>query len=254
MNDALGMPQTAVVLGGSSDIARAILRALASRRLTAALLAGRDDERLKAGCQELLALGVSRAESVKWDATGPVSAHGELVALARSLLGNVDVVVVASGVLGDQASCERDPAATSELLASNFTGPAAAMVAFAGLLRAQGQGRIVVLSSVAGVRIRRSNYAYGSSKAGIDAFAQGMSEALRPEGVGVTIVRPGWVATRMTQGRDPAPMATTPDAVAADVVRGLERGASVVWSPDALKLAFTAFRLMPQALWRRMPG
>ena len=111
-----------------------------------------------------------------------------------------------------------------------------------------------MLSSVAGLRVRRSNYIYGASKAGLDAYAQGLAEALRGSGVSLTIVRPGWVATRMTEGRTPAPLATTPDAVAADVVAGMERGASIVWSPGSLRLVFALLRLLPQALWRRLPG
>ncbi len=62
------------------------------------------------------------------------------------------------------------------------------------------------------------------------------------------IVRPGWVATRMTEGRDPAPFATTPDAVAADVVAGMERSASVVWSPGPLRLVFAVMKLVPAAV------
>ncbi len=112
----------------------------------------------------------------------------------------------------------------------------------------------MVLTSVAGVRVRRANYVYGASKAGLDAFAQGMAEALRGSGASLMIVRPGWVATRMTEGRDPAPLATTPDAVAADVVAGMERSASVVWSPGLLRLVFAVMKVVPAALWRRLPG
>ena len=140
------------------------------------------------------------------------------------------------------------------MLTTNFTGTAAVMTAFAAVLRNQGHGRMVVLSSVAGVRVRRANYVYGASKAGLDGFAQGMAEALRGSGASLMIVRPGWVATRMTAGRDPAPFATTPDAVAADVVAGMERSTPVVWSPRPLRLVFAVMRLLPAALWRRLPG
>jgi len=104
------------------------------------------------------------------------------------------------------------------------------------------------------VRVRRSNFIYGASKAGLDAFAQGTAAALQGSGASVLIVRPGWVATRMTQGRKPGPLATTSDAVASDVVRAMERGASVVWSPAALRLVFAVLRHLPASLWRRLPG
>jgi len=253
MNDSMGMPQTAVVVGGTSDIARSVLRALVARRLRRVVLAGRDEIGLAAAAKELLALGADEVDTVTFDVTD-VARAGDVVRDISTRLGQVDLVLVAAGMLGDQVSDEVDPEATARVLTTNYTGPAAVMSAFTQVLRDQGHGRLVVLSSVAGVRVRRANYVYGSSKAGLDAFAQGMAEALRGSGASLMIVRPGWVATAMTVGRDRAPFATTPDAVAADVVAGLERSAPVVWSPGPLRLVFAVLRLLPGALWRRMPG
>jgi len=253
MNDAMGMPQTAVVLGGSSEIARAVLRALATHRLRHVLLAGRDEVSLAGAAKELEALGTDKVETIAFDVTD-VAGHAAFARQAADKLGHVDLVLVAAGVLGDQHSDEHDPVATAAVLTTNTVGPAAALIAFADILRAQGGGRIVVLSSVAGVRVRRANFVYGASKEGLDGFAQGLGESLRGSGASLMIVRPGWVATRMTAGREPGPMATTPDAVAADVVRGLERGSATVWSPAPLKFVFAALRLLPAALWRRLPG
>jgi decaprenylphospho-beta-D-erythro-pentofuranosid-2-ulose 2-reductase len=253
MNDAMGMPQTAVVLGGSSEIARAVLRALAAHRLRHAVLAGRDEVALAGAAKELEALGTDKVETIPFDVTD-VAGHSDLARQTAERLGHVDLVLVAVGVLGDQARDEHDPIATAQVLRTNMVGPAAAMIAFADILRAQGTGRMVVLSSVAGVRVRRANFVYGASKEGLDGFAQGLAESLRGSGASLTIVRPGWVATRMTAGRERGPMATTPDAVAADVVRGLERGAAAVWSPAPLKFVFAVLRLLPAALWRRLPG
>lgn len=252
MNDALGMPQTAVVLGGSSEIARAVLRELVARRLRHVVLAGRDQEALAAAAKELEALG-AEVHCAAFDVT-EVAGHDAFAAGTAARLGQVDLVLVAAGVLGDQEADAADPVRTAHVLETNCTGPAAAMTAFAELLRRQGHGHMVVLSSVAGVRVRRANYVYGASKAGLDGFAQGMADALVGSGASLTIVRPGWVATRMTAGREPGPFATTPEAVAADVVRGLERGAGVVWSPAPLRAVFGVLRLLPGALWRRMPG
>ena len=124
----------------------------------------------------------------------------------------------------------------------------------AAQLRVQGQGRIVVLSSVAGFRVRRANFVYGSAKAGMDAFAMGLGEALRGSGVAVHVIRPGFVRTKMTAGLPAAPFAVGPDQVAADILRGLHRGAAVIWSPPFLRWVFSALRLLPQPLWRRLPG
>ena len=102
--------------------------------------------------------------------------------------------------------------------------------------------------------MRRSNYVYGSAKAGLDGFALGLGEALRGSGVTVHIVRPGFVRTKMTAGRPAAPFAVEPDRVASDIVRGVERGQSVIWSPGVLRWVFSVLRLLPQAVWRRLPG
>jgi decaprenylphospho-beta-D-erythro-pentofuranosid-2-ulose 2-reductase len=140
------------------------------------------------------------------------------------------------------------------MLTVNMTWPAAALTAVAARLQRQGHGRIVVLSSVAGYRVRRSNFIYGAAKAGLDGFALGLGEAVRGTGISVHVVRPGFVHTKMTAGRPAAPFAVGPERVARDTVRGLERGEAVIWSPGMLKYVFSVMRLLPQALWRRLPG
>ena len=168
--------------------------------------------------------------------------------------GDIDLVLAAAGALGDQAELEHDPQAAAELITTNFTGLAAALLAAAGCMRAQGYGRIVVISSVAGDRPRKANFIYGSTKSGLDAFAQGLGDSLVGTGVGVTVVRPGFVVGRMTEGMDPAPFATTPEAVAEAVVRGIAAGADVVYAPPVLRWVFAVMKQLPRAVWRRMPG
>jgi short-subunit dehydrogenase len=111
----------------------------------------------------------------------------------------------------------------------------------------------VVFSSVAGVRVRRANYVYGSAKAGLDGFAGGLGDALAGSGVRLLLVRPGFVIGRMTEGMSPAPLSSTPDQVADATVAALRRGREVVWVPGALRLMFAVLRLLPRAIWRRMP-
>ena len=237
MNDATGMPQTAVVVGGTSDIARAVLRALVARRLRRVVLAGRDEIGLAAAAEELQALGATVGRH-RPSATSPTDRlPAALAEDAAARLGQVDLVLVAAGMLGDQADRRGRPRSAARVLDTNFTGRPPPWLAFAAVLRAQGHGRIVVLSSVAGVRVRRANFVYGASKAGLDAFAVGLAEALRGTGASLMIVRPGWVATahdRRARPRLPSPPPPTPWRPTSWPAS--ERSAAVVWSPAPLRL------------------
>jgi decaprenylphospho-beta-D-erythro-pentofuranosid-2-ulose 2-reductase len=156
-------------------------------------------------------------------------------------------------VLGDQSEAERDPAAAAALARTNVVGGVSLLVALAERMREQGHGAIAVLSSVAAERPRRSNFAYGATKAGLDAFAQGLGDALAPDGIHVLVVRPGFVRTKMTAGLKPAPFAVDADAVAAAIERGLRRRAHTVWAPPPLRFVFAAIRHVPRPLFRRLP-
>jgi short-subunit dehydrogenase len=120
-------------------------------------------------------------------------------------------------------------------------------------MRSADRGALVVFSSIAGVRGRRANYVYGSAKAGLDAFANGLADALHGSGVRLLLVRPGFVIGRMTTGMDPAPLSSTPAQVADATARALRKGRRSVWVPAPLAVLAFAFRLMPQFIWRRMP-
>ncbi len=254
MIDAFGHPQSIVVLGGTSDIAAAIVtRLVAAGHCRTAVLAGRDGPRLAAAA-ERLAGEVPQVRTVAFDAMHPDSAASTVADCFDAAGEPVDLVVLAVGELGDPLADEADPARVAALTTVNFTWPAAALTAVAGRLRQQGRGRVVVLSSVAGNRVRRANYVYGSDKAGLDAFAVGLGEALRGSGASVHVVRPGFVHTKMTEGLPAAPFSVGPERVAADVARGLGRGDAVIWSPGVLRWVFGVFRLLPQSVWRRLPG
>jgi decaprenylphospho-beta-D-erythro-pentofuranosid-2-ulose 2-reductase len=251
--DATGMPQTAVVIGGGSQIARDTLVLLAGRRLSAVVLAGRDEAGLQATAIELRARGVERVLTWPLD-VAEVDRLDAFAERASAELGSVDLVLMAVGALGTSDLDALDAKAVSRTIVTNFAGPAAVLGAFVAILRAQGTGRIVVLSSVAGVRVRKANFVYGAAKAGIDGFALGLGDALEGTGVGVTVVRPGFVRTKMTAGLKAAPFAVESQVVAAAVVRGLEAGASVVWVPPVLRPLLVLMRLLPRGLWRRIPG
>src|SRR5262249_53012513 len=156
-------------------------------------------------------------------------------------------------VRGVQSGAARDGGAGVEIARVISLDRVGVAVRVATGLRARGHGSIVVLSSVAGERARRSNFVYGSTKAGLDAFFQGLGDALVGTGASVMIVRPGFVHTKMTAGEGPAPLATTPEAVAGAVGRGLERGSEIVWVPPALRWVMTVLRHVPRPLFRKLP-
>ena len=252
MNDVTGMPQTVVAVGGSADISRAILRALAGRRLSSALLAARNTRNLQAAAEELRGLSVARVETERLDVTRIASLEAFADEAVRRL-GHIDLVLIAAGELGTGELTELDAPAVASLATTNFTGPAAAMTAFARVLCAQGDGKIVVLSSVAGYRVRAANFVYGAAKAGLDGFSLGLGDALAGSGVEVMVVRPGPVRTKMTAGRKPQLFTVEASDVADAVLRGLETGADVVWIPRFLRYVFGVLRLAPRSLWRRIP-
>src|SRR5690606_17238309 len=166
---------------------------------------------------------------------------------------DVDVAVVAFGLLGDPESAWTDVETARELAEVNYVGAVTTGVALAARVRAQGHGVIVALSSVAGERPRRSNFVYGSTKAGMDAFYTGLGEALREHGGRVVVVRPGFVRSKMTEGLDAAPMAVTPDEVAAAIVDAVRSGREQVWVPRAMRVVMSGLRHLPRPLFRRLP-
>jgi decaprenylphospho-beta-D-erythro-pentofuranosid-2-ulose 2-reductase len=252
VKDSLGSVQSVLVLGGGSDIAIATCRELVARRARTVVLAAREPDSLDSARKELNGLGATTVEAIRFDATD-TGAHEVFVNDVFERFGDFDLVLVTFGVLGDQETAERDPAAAVEVARVNYVGAVSVAVPVAQRLRAQGHGAIVALSSVAGERARRSNFVYGSTKAGLDAFFQGLGDSLAGSGVQVMVVRPGFVHSKMTDGLAPAPLATTPDAVAAAIVNGLARGSHTVWAPPALRWVMAVLRHLPRTVFRRLP-
>jgi decaprenylphospho-beta-D-erythro-pentofuranosid-2-ulose 2-reductase len=254
MNDALGVPQSILVLGGGSDIARALVRQLLAKRPATVVLGGRrGSASIDQAAEEARQLGAPVVATVAFDAMDPASVV-TAVDDAFGTHGDIDLVVVAFGVLGDQAEAEKDPLAAIEVGTVNLTAAMTAGLAAAARLKEQGHGTLVALSTVAGERVRRANFVYGASKAGMDGFYQGLGDALVGTGARVMVVRPGFVRTRMTAGMAPAPFATDADTVASAIVAGLAKGSTVVWVPGVLRWVFVVFRHLPRAVWRRIPG
>ena len=248
MQDALGSPQSVLVLGGASDIATATVRRLVQRRCRSVVLAVRDPRRSAAVADELRALG-AEVDVVAFDALDTPS-HAGVIGAVFDRHPDLDLVLLAFGVLGDQADFDAHPEAAADAVRINFVGAVSCSLVVAERFRAQGHGTLVVLSSVAAERARKTNYVYGSTKAGLDAFSQGLGDALVGTGARVMVVRPGFVHTRMTAGMDAQPFATTADAVAEQIVRGLERGSDTVWAPPLVRWVFAVLRHLPRPLWR----
>jgi decaprenylphospho-beta-D-erythro-pentofuranosid-2-ulose 2-reductase len=251
MFDAVGNPHAILLLGGTSEIGLAVVEAFASDRPMRVVLAARPSRRLDAAQARLEQLGCA-VEPLAFDAR-ELDTHDDVVRKAFAG-GDIDVAIVAFGLLGDNEQAWTDVDAAVELAQVNYTAAVGIGVALAERMKAQGHGALVALSSVAGERARRSNFVYGSTKAGLDAFYSGLTEALREFGVGVTVVRPGFVHTRMTEGRKPAPLSTTPEAVAAVVVDAVRKRKELVWAPAQLRPVMSVLRHLPRSIFRRIPG
>jgi decaprenylphospho-beta-D-erythro-pentofuranosid-2-ulose 2-reductase len=252
MNDALGGVQSVLVLGGGSEIALATVRKLIEARCRTVVLAGRDPEAMSGPAKELLTAGATAVDVVAFDGLDYAS-HDGFVRQVFEQHGDLDLVILAFGVLGDQELAETDGAEARRIIESNFTGAVSVLVPLVNALQAQGHGTVVVLSSVVGERARKSNFVYGSSKAGLDAFCQGLGDSLAGSGVRIVIVRPGFVHTKMTEGLDPAPLATDPDSVAGAIVAGLGRGSETIWAPAPLRYVMSVLRHVPRPVFRRLP-
>ncbi len=251
MKDAVGAVQSVLVLGGNSEIAGAIVDDLAARRARRVVLAVRDPATAQARVEELRGRGVD-VEAVAFDATD-FGSHDAFVDEIWSRFGDLDLVLLAFGRLGDNDEAVSDRDVAVAVIEANFTGAVSIAVPITAKLVEQGHGQWVVLSTVAGERVRASNLTYGAAKAGLDTWFCALGDRLVGTGVGVMVVRPGFVRTAMTAGLDEAPFATTAAAVAADVVRGLERGAEIVWTPRVLRAVMSTLRHVPRRVFRRLP-
>jgi decaprenylphospho-beta-D-erythro-pentofuranosid-2-ulose 2-reductase len=250
MIDAVGNPQSVLLLGGTSEIGLAVVERFAGDRPMRVLLAARPSPRLDEAKARLEKAGCA-VQALDFDARKP-GTHAEVIAKAFAG-GDIDVTVVAFGVLGDPERAWTDVDVAIELAEVNYVAAVACGVAAAGHLKSQGHGALVALSSVAGERVRRSNFVYGSTKAGMDGFYTGLTEALRPSGVVVSVIRPGFVRTRMTEGLAPAPLSVTADQVAEAVVDAVRNRRELVWVPRPLRGVMSVLRHVPRPVFRRLP-
>ena len=252
MINAVGVPQTLLLLGGTSEIGLAICEEYLQQgpmRVVLACLPG--DPGIEDARAQMTASGATAVDVVDFDATA-TDTHPDAVDSCFSG-GDVDVAIVAFGLLGENEQLWTDQAKAVQIAQINYTGAVSVGVLLGEKMKKQGYGRIIAMSSAAGLRARRSNFVYGSTKAGMDAFYTGLTEALRGEGIGVTIVRPGFVKTKMTAGMDSAPLATTPEEVARITVDAVRKRRELVWAPAQFRYVMSVLRHIPRPIFRRLP-
>ncbi|GAA3987885.1 SDR family NAD(P)-dependent oxidoreductase [Allokutzneria multivorans] len=241
---------TILLLGGRSEIGLAVAVRLVSPGSTVVLAARRSAD--LDSQESVLRVAGATVERAEFDAD-IVDDHEGFLRKVVERHGPIDVAITAFGILGDQKRAEVDAAHAVSIVHTDYTAHVSILTLLAKHLREQGRGSLVVFSSVAGVRVRRANYVYGSAKAGLDGFASGLADALVGSGVRMLLVRPGFVIGRMTEGMTPAPLSSTPDQVADATVRALRKGKGEIWVPGTLRPLFALLRLLPRAVWRRMP-
>jgi short-subunit dehydrogenase len=241
---------TVLILGGRSEIGVELAVRLAPG--ASIVLAARNADRLGEQIAAIRAGGAAAVACVEFDADD-IASHGPLIDSIVAAHGTIDTAVLAFGILGDQGRAETDAAHAVAVVHTDYVAQVSLLTLLAAAMRQAGRGSLVVFSSIAGNRVRRANYVYGSAKAGLDGFASGLADALHGTGVHLLISRPGFVIGRMTEGMPPAPLSSTPGQVAASTARALAKRRRTVWIPWALGPVAGVMRLLPQFIWRRMP-
>ncbi|MCV7092666.1 SDR family NAD(P)-dependent oxidoreductase [Mycobacterium interjectum] len=239
-----------LILGGRSEIGVELARRLAPGATV--VLAARRADQLDNEVATVKAAGATAVHTLEFDADD-LDSHGPLVASIIAKHGPIGTAVLAFGILGDQARAEADAAHAVSIVRTDYVDQVSMLTHLAAAMRAADSGQLVVFSSIAGARVRRANYVYGSAKAGLDGFANGLADALHGTGVHLLLARPGFVVGRMTEGMSPAPLPITPEQVAIATARALAKKRRTVWIPWALGPVAFVFRLLPQFVWRRMP-
>lgn len=242
---------TMLILGATSDIARATALAFA-RKGWDLRLTGRDQDALRRIAQDIAVRTGRKVDCAPFDALAPAEEHA---ALWNSVAADTDALFCAVGLLGDQEAARHDLALAGRIVASNFTGLLPILALAADAFEARGRGLIIAVSSVAGDRGRASNYTYGSAKAGLTAYLSGLRQRLSASGVQVLTVLPGFVATAMTEGMNlPVPLTATPEQVAADILRAVEKKCGVVYTRWFWRWIMAVIRAIPEGIFQKLRG
>jgi short-subunit dehydrogenase len=238
-----------LVLGASSSIARAFIRIVAARG-AAVTVAGRDLEDLAAIAADAKLRGAAAARTLECDATDPDS---RAACVAQALLPDTELnVLVAIGSMPDQEAMQAQPALLASMIESTYLGPVALLEGLAPAFIQQRKGRIVVIGSVAGDRGRLKNHLYGSAKAGLATYTEGLRARMFRAGPTVTLVKPGFVDTSMTWGLPGLFLVASPEAVARDMLAAADKGKAVVYLPRFWRLIMLIIQHIPTAIMKRL--
>ncbi len=241
------MSKSILILGAGSDIARACAHRYAADGYSVRL-AARDPAAVSADATDIRLRHSVEVTTHRFDALDTAS-FAEFVEELPEL---PDVVISAVGFMGDQTESQRDPQAAALVLRSNFEGPALFLGLMAERFEARGFGALIGISSVAGDRGRASNYVYGAAKAGFSAFLSGLRNRLSRTAVKVITVKPGFVATKMTEGMDLNPRLTaTPDAVAEAIFNGQNKGRNVIYVKPIWWLVMSIICALPEMIFKK---
>ena len=250
--DAVGNPQAILLLGGTSEIGLAICeRYLQNAHARIVLAAMPGDPGRDAAVAQMQAAGARSVELIDFEATDP-DTHPKMIEAAFAN-GDVDVAIVAFGILGDAEELWQNQHKAVQAVEINYTAAVSVGVLLGEKMRAQGFGQIIAMSSAAGERVRRSNFVYGSTKAGLDGFYLGLGEALREYGVRVLVIRPGQVRTRMSAHVKEAPLTVDKEYVANLAVTAAAKGKELVWAPAAFRYVMMVLRHVPRPIFRKLP-
>ena len=250
--DAVGNPQAILLLGGTSEIGLAICeRYLQNAHARILLAAMPDDPGREAAVAQMKAAGARSVELIDFEATDTDS-HPKMIDAAFAG-GDVDVAIVAFGLLGDAEELWQNQRKAVQIAEINYTAAVSVGVLLGEKMRAQGFGQIIAMSSAAGERVRRSNFVYGSTKAGLDGFYLGLGEALKPSGVHVLVIRPGQVRTRMSAHIKEAPLTVDKEYVANLAVTASAKGKELVWAPGVFRYVMMVLRHIPRPIFRKLP-
>ncbi|MEX3811295.1 SDR family oxidoreductase [Paraburkholderia sp. BR13439] len=240
-----------VIIGATSAIASACARAWNGPGVGFALVA-RNARRLQETADDLKARGAELVSCHQLD-IDDFGAQELVVQACRAALGSIDIVLVAPGTLPDQRECERDAAVAVREFTTNVVSVIALLTRFANIVEEQRSGTLAVIASVAGDRGRPSNYLYGSAKAALATFCEGLNARLKKVGGHVVTIKPGFVATPMTQGLPlPKPLVATPQAVATDIVKAVARHRDVVYTPWFWAGIMLIIRSIPRRIFNRL--
>jgi short-subunit dehydrogenase len=242
---------TVVILGATKGIGRAVARAMAARGDRLFLL-GRSADDLQRSASDLdIRAGRSVVAGTAVCDLGRPETFVPALDAAAAALGTVDTVVVTAAEFGTQTALEADLERTRQLLTANFAHTVTFCEHARQRLLARG-GTLCVVSSVAGERGRKPVVLYGAAKAGLSYYLEGLDHKFHAAGLRVVCIRPGFVKTGMTAGLKPPPFAGEPEAVARDILRGIDRGQPVVYTPRIWRLVMLVIRWLPRSVMRRI--